>query len=343
MPGGLNTEQLTILDHILPNDLNVSDFARSICVYYCGACYEILLISKYKTPIERVNQLGGKHCPRCNSPLADVLQVRSNELQCDVDYWCHQEIEFRSHAPSPIIYREKRFRKAISLLGLTAHVKFVDRLIGGLQPGWFTIFYGSKFCHTLAERLCVKSQLSEDFGGWQSPAVFIDGGNSFDPYLFTDIAREYHLPLREALDKIIISRSFTVYQLAHSIRYDLPQALDRYGANFAVISNIFDMFVDDVKDDEAKRITGDIARSVKKICRDKKVSILVTCRHKREDLESIIFPQSDVLVGFEEKDYLIEASLLKHPTREQATTSQNLSENTYNQMLLTPLEVTIRG
>ena len=332
-----------MLNHHISCDSDISHSARISHVYYCGRCYEILLITKYPIPTEISRKLSENDCPRCDSPITNFLKHIDYDFHSNIDFWRRSDVSFPSHTSTPLSYTSHNFIKAISLLGLTTHVKFVDNLIGGLQPGWFTIFYGSMLCHTLAERLCVKAQLSEDFGGWQSTAVFVDGGNSFDPYLFTDIAREYHLPIKGALDKIIISRSFTPYQLHHSIKTEFPKVLDKYGAKFAVVSNIFHMFVDNMLDDERNRIICNIARSIKEICRNKNVSILVTCWRRKEDLENLFFPKSDVLVEFKDNKNSIEVSLLKHPRREQVVIRQEISEETCNQMLLRPLEGTVRG
>ena len=103
------------------------------------------------------------------------------------------------------------FVTARSLLGLTSGMSLMDSLIGGLKPDTVALIAGSGIRLQAAERYCIRAQLSLANGGLKGGAFFIDGGNSFDIYLFTELARKHHLAYNKALERQLLSRAFTIY------------------------------------------------------------------------------------------------------------------------------------
>ena len=92
------------------------------------------------------------------------------------------------------------FVTARSLLGLTSGMTLLDSLIGGLKPDTVALLTGPGIWLQAAERYCVRAQLPLASGGLEGGAFFIDGGNSFDVYLFTELARRHHLDYDTALE-----------------------------------------------------------------------------------------------------------------------------------------------
>jgi hypothetical protein len=66
----------------------------------------------------------------------------------------------------------------------------VDEAFRGLKVGEFSVIYGS-LAHFISLLLSVRAQLPIDNGGLNSPVLFVDGGNSFNPYLVAELARSY--------------------------------------------------------------------------------------------------------------------------------------------------------
>jgi hypothetical protein len=81
-------------------------------------------------------------------------------------------------------------------------------------------------------------------GGLNSRAVFIDGGNTFDPYAVSAIAQEFGLEPRSVLEKILVSRAFTAYQLTELVFEKLEDALKKSRSKIVVISDITGLFLD---------------------------------------------------------------------------------------------------
>jgi hypothetical protein len=96
-------------------------------------------------------------------------------------------------------------------------------------------------------------------GGGFSKILLIDAGNCSDIYLCVDYARQYGLSLDRLLDDIVVTRAFTVYQLA-ALAKDVGQAARRFGANMIAMADMAKMFVTDpLMQKEEGRLAGRIA------------------------------------------------------------------------------------
>jgi hypothetical protein len=120
----------------------------------------------------------------------------------------------------------------------------IDEAFPGFQRGDFAVLFGHSLCKMLTFLLSVRCQLPLRKGGLSSTVVFIDGGNTFDPYAVSATAREYGLEPESVLEKIFVSRAFTAYQLTALIFEKLEEALKRYNSKLVVISDIAGLFLD---------------------------------------------------------------------------------------------------
>lgn len=92
---------------------------------------------------------------------------------------------------------KKTITQEVPLLsfGLTS----IDSLFPGFQKGDFGVLYGSPECLWLSLFLCVHCQLPTDRASTGSPALFIDGWNTFDLYEVSSIAKKYNTQPQQAL------------------------------------------------------------------------------------------------------------------------------------------------
>jgi hypothetical protein len=58
--------------------------------------------------------------------------------------------------------------------------------------------------------------------------IFIDAGNDLDIYQYVSFARQYGLDIKKFLQSIVVSRMFTIYQLANTIVYELPKLITQH-------------------------------------------------------------------------------------------------------------------
>jgi len=165
----------------------------------------------------------------------------------------------------------------------------------------------------------------------EKPVVFLDGANSFDPFLISKHARSVGLVPEELLSRIHISRAFTCHQMHALIVERLAGALERFGANVAIISGLLDTFYDqDVPFAEAydllKKTTTELVRLGGNGTR-----ILLACPDTRLPLESrqrrfmnLLTQRSDTVLRSEGSTGEARYSLEK-PYRKQYGCSQRLS------------------
>ena len=78
----------------------------------------------------------------------------------------------------------------------------LDEAFPGFQSGDFAVLVGQPLSTMLSFLLSVRCQLPFEKGGLNSRVVFVDGGNTFDPYAVSAIAQEYGLEPRSVLEKI---------------------------------------------------------------------------------------------------------------------------------------------
>ncbi|MFQ6010649.1 MAG: hypothetical protein ACE5KG_00545 [Nitrososphaerales archaeon] len=213
----------------------------------------------------------------------------------------------------------------------------MDSLIGGLGRHNVTLIKGS-IGTEVAERYCLRVQLPEESGGFSGSSLFIDGGNSFDAYLFTSIAREYEMDFDVALNKLIISRAFTPYQLLELVSNDLGKIFEVYQPQLLVISDIFHLFTQDIEEDEARRIMREIGYAVRITSQKRQVPILITSVSRADHLELLFRDYCNVEAEFNKEKNQIRSKLLKHPSKTACETVHQVSQQHYNQALLEPLK-----
>jgi len=228
------------------------------------------------------------------------------------------------------------FTSAYALLGFRSGNPLIDAAVGGLRSDSIVFLKGASIPLLAAERYGVRAQLPEFAGGLGGKTFFVDGGNSFDVYLFTRIAREYELDLDEALSGMIISRAFTPYELQQLIVRDSKEALGAHRPKLLVVLDIFGLFTQDIDADEARKIAGRIRNAIHRINRMLQIPVVITARNGVEHLEPIIDELCTIKVEFEEEDNRVKARVSKHPSNQTAEIVQGLGAFPGNQVALLP-------
>jgi hypothetical protein len=189
---------------------------------------------------------------------------------------------------------------------------------------------GSSLRHTnniLLTRLCVRALMSKRHGGFGSPSViFIDAGNCSDIYQCVNFARQYGLDIQKVLDSIMVSRPFTIHQLAGLVSNHLDSAgaaiVHRFGAKLVVISDLLKMFTQDtqIDPDEARWLLKEIVRSLRKLSTHVMVVISVNeCPPQYQSLLLSLFGKQIHI-----------AATPKEPNRLRVKVSSNLLHNRHD-------------
>lgn len=202
-------------------------------------------------------------------------------------------------------------------------IEELDSFLGGFEPGYFATLYGSWFGYYLSKLLCVRAQLPCGLGGLDSEVVFVDGGNSFDPYIVSNLARQHSLDPQGALERIFISRAFTAYQLASLVLEKLNEVLEKLKSRVVVVSDIIHLFMDrDVPKIESRDIFNRMVTFLAKLASDRRLLILAThfprWRSRRSVfLEETLFGRSDIVIRLADVYNSVKMAIVKHPLLEQ--------------------------
>lgn len=104
-----------------------------------------------------------------------------------------------------------------------------------------------------AHRLSVLGQL--DGTDLETPVLWLDGGNSFDPYPISEISEGLGLDPERSLQGIYISRAFTCYQMKSLILEELDNVVEELKSDFIVITGLSGAFSEsDLFGKEALRV-----------------------------------------------------------------------------------------
>jgi hypothetical protein len=90
--------------------------------------------------------------------------------------------------------------------------------------------------------------------------------------------KQYGMNIKRNLKKIMISRVFTVYQLTHFLKYELPKTVHDYRINVVVIPDLLAMFLQESEMDfnELKFLLTEILDILKTITRNGKVLLITS-------------------------------------------------------------------
>ena len=315
---------------------------RLIYVYYCEICYSVLTFSDKLDCRHNFLYTMTNECPTCHFKLDMSLRCHAINLRIPAEFLSkppakHHAFPHHLSTPSPI---SKSTPKLESLLNakviplssrdeaarpkeplLSFGDDSLDGLSGGVCTHQLTVLYGDKICQRVAERLCVRSQLPIDKGGFDSASVFIDGGNSFDVYQVSNYASELHLDRDETLRRIKVSRAFTCYQLVNLIIEKLPELLCREEVGLVVIANLLDLFMDsEIEFNEIRQTVNFLSVFLVRFVRENNVALVVTCptgKNRDDLLQQFVTSRAQVVLravrfGGGKPNF----QLRKHPTKQ---------------------------
>ena len=119
--------------------------------------------------------------------------------------------------------------------------------------------------------------------GWVATSgrtvLYIDAANAFDPYLISRLARQKGRNPQELLQRILISRPFTCYQLQTLLQDRIEAAIEKMGAGLVILSGMVDLLLDEtVPEWEVRRIMGKILKSIGRVCEEEGIAFLATQR-----------------------------------------------------------------
>jgi len=145
--------------------------------------------------------------------------------------------------------------------------------------------------------------------------VFIDSANAFNPFLISEVATGWGRRPEELLDRIHVSRTFTVHQLEALISEGVSEALTTYASRVLVASGFLDnLFDEDVELREAWRVFRKATAHLRAIA-DSGSLVLVVCStpavrlRDRDGLLDAVVAMADRVVKLEPAGLYLEKSI----------------------------------
>jgi hypothetical protein len=160
-------------------------------------------------------------------------------------------------------------------------------------------------------------------GGLGSPVIWLDGGNTFNPYTVSEISKDLGLYPERVLKGIYISRAFTCYQMSSLVLEKLWNAVDRFKSKFVVISDLPHLYIEsDIPRREAEKAFAPVLEELRTYPERKGVLILVTSLARpfsKGRITDALASSADVVLRMRERMTGFEARLEKHPTMKPMT------------------------
>lgn len=211
--------------------------------FFCSKCNTLIRETMH---MDRSNV--SEDCPECGSLLSDTMQVAE----------------------------KKRASPAAHLQPLQTAYEIRSALKFGMKgmDSFLALHLGDRLCiagndaNLFAARLCIQALMPIRQGGIEAQSIiFIDAGNNSNIYQCVSFARQLGLEVQKVLRGIVVSRAFTIYQLAGVITHELPQVIRRFNSKLVVISDLLKMFIQDpqISKGETGYLIDEIMASLSKI------------------------------------------------------------------------------
>jgi hypothetical protein len=305
-------------------------------VYYCSLCEEALVLSERMINPRKVSLVFGEKCPCCGFNLDTVLTCENcnipEETKLTANPRCN-DAQYLMESDSAVEFTPTTPSMPKSESTLTVGLDAIDRALS-LTYGQFAVITG-KASHSFSALLCVRAVRPAP-SAFDTDAVFIDAGNSFDSYLISEQSIRLGIDPETVLRRIHLSRAFTFHQVSRLLNEKLPHALEEFKARLAVVSDITQLYCDpDIQNkQEALNVLRRDAKSLAILAEKKSVLIVATnmsTRNRRMD--NILLRSAHISANLEDRRTFTRLTVAKHPFKPQLRATVSLSKETLEAFL----------
>lgn len=278
---------------------------RQLLQYFCSKC-GILLKEEEESLIDNkkivlMPATATEQCLKCGSLLSSKNLIRKFKLKEP------NTLEEQQHLASSLLLRRTseellfpKFQTAYYDIEnrkrrITLDIEEIDSSITLTTEDCVGIIGEARYANTILIRLCVRALIlksQSELLEFAKKVIFIDAGgknNSPDSfYRCINFARQYGLDIKKVLQSIVVSRAFTIYQLADLIIYELPRVIQQLEAKVILISDLLNMFVCDpqIKIEEGERMIKEIINSLRKISSTTNNTLIVVSLYRHHHYSS---------------------------------------------------------
>jgi DNA-directed RNA polymerase subunit RPC12/RpoP len=268
---------------------------RSLLQYYCSSCGKILNVSSTLTiQKEQLREV----CPGCGASLSSTLENTEHSSPLSQSQQVLSDLTSNSVEHVPVDFQTAYCQIEDLSIKFAFDIGKIDSILDLGASGTLCIVGEEKYTQILIDRLCVHSMLPGRYGGIgsdYSKSIAIDAGNCTNVYQLVDFARQYGLEVKKVLQNIVVSRAFTIYQLADLIIHELPKINQELSPKnkLIVVYGLLHLFVFDPHLDkvDAKRLIQEIERSLRKLSKERLV--VVSFARCNNEYEKSLFPAFD--------------------------------------------------
>jgi hypothetical protein len=179
----------------------------------------------------------------------------------------------------------------------------LDEFIGGFSSSEVALIdSGSRFVFDLTSVLCVQG--TTKFG---EELIFVDGGNSIDPYGIANLCKRKGYERQEVLSQINCARAFTAYQLVTLINDKLEDMVRNSRASTLIVSCFVDLFFDkDMPWQESFQLIRRCVNTLKRLTKEHNLITILTNHglaklHFRRGLRHLMYNAPDALIRIEDR------------------------------------------
>jgi hypothetical protein len=189
----------------------------------------------------------------------------------------------------------------------------LDELIGGFEASQVALVDSSShFVFDMASVLCVQAANT-----FQEELIFVDGGNSIDPYGISNICKRRGHDKQNVLSQINVARAFTAYQLVTLINDRLEEMIKNSKASTLIVSCFIDQFFDkDMAWQESFQLIKRSMATIKRLTHEYNLITIITNHglaklHFRRGLRNLMYTTPNKLIRIEDRKKGLKVSLPK--------------------------------
>lgn len=192
-------------------------------------------------------------------------------------------------------------------------VPIIDSFLEGFQSSQVAFIDSSdRFVFDLTHLLCVNALSTPG-----EEVVWVDGGNSINPYEVAGLCKRLHVEMEGVLDRINIARAFTAYQMATLIVDRMESEVRRSGAGTLIVSCFPSLFHDkDIWWSESFQLIRRCLLSIGEITRKHELVTVVTNYgltnvHRKKSFANLMYRLPDRVLRIENRRRALQLSLVK--------------------------------
>jgi hypothetical protein len=184
---------------------------------------------------------------------------------------------------------------------LSTAILALDDFIGGFEASQVALLdSSSRFVFDLTSLLCIQAVVIFD-----EELIFVDGGNSIDPYGIANICKRKGCDKEHVLSQLNVARAFTAYQLVTLICEKLEGMIKESRASTVVVSSFADLFFDkDMVWQESFQLIKRCMGELERLTHEHNLITILTNHglaklHFRRGLRNLMYEAPDKLIRFE--------------------------------------------